>query len=278
MNSIKHPSSRFFWLFLGFLLIASGCRSTRNVMKAPLKSADEMFLLEKMASAETRFDFYNARTNVTIINENKSKTELRGQVRIKKDSIIWISLSPALGIEAARLMLTTDSIKFISRLDKQYFVGDYQFIEEQFGTTIDFDMVQALITGNDLESYEDANFRASVDRSEYQLSATKRLKTRKSIKQKNDTPHVLVHNIWLQPETFKIVKIDLKEFNDETKKLEAAYSEFTEINGQYVPGRIDFKLHGGKNKLDLQLVFSKVELDTEQQFPFKIPDNYSKMK
>lgn len=262
-----------------FILVAgslfSSCKSSRSVIKAPLKAQGEQFLLDKMALAETKYNFFNARVSISLVGENKSKTELKGQIRIKKDSIIWISLSPALGIEAARMVLTTDSIKFINRLDKTFFIGDYDFINQYFGTTIDYDMVQALITGNDLESYEDENFRASIDHMEYKLSATNRLKRRKFLRQK-DTPNVLVQSIWLDPESFKIVKINMKEYTDENKRLQAAYTDFGLVNEQMVPFSVNFELQGGK-KIDMKLLYNKLELNTEQSFPFKIPDNFVKI-
>ncbi len=264
-------------LFVAFLWVAAiACTTPRSIIKAPLKSQGESYLLEKMSAAETKFTSLNTRINITLVDEKKSKTNLNGQLRILKDSIIWISLSPALGIEAARLVLTQDSIKFINRLDKTYFVGDFNFVNQIFGTTLDFDMVQAIITGNDMENYDKENFRGSIDQLEYKLSATNRLKRKKILKQ-TDTPNVLVQNIWLDPSTFKITRINLKEFNNENIKLQATYSDFETINNQLIPQSIQFELHGGK-KLNLFFNYSKIEIDNRLSFPFKVPDSFNKMK
>jgi hypothetical protein len=264
-------------LFVAFLWVAAiACTTPRSIIKTPLKSQGESYLLEKMSAAETKFTSLNTRINFTLVDEKKSKTNLNGQLRILKDSIIWISLSPALGIEAARLVLTQDSIKFINRLDKTYFVGDFNFVNQIFGTTVDFDMVQAIITGNDMENYDKENFRGSIDQLEYKLSATNRLKRKKILKQ-TDTPNVLVQNIWLDPSTFKITRINLKEFNNENIKLQATYSDFETINNQLIPQSIQFELHGGK-KLNLFFNYSKIEIDNRLSFPFKVPDSFNKMK
>lgn len=264
-------------LFVAFLWVAAiACTTPRSIIKAPLKSQGESYLLEKMSAAETKFTSLNTRINITLVDEKKSKTNLNGQLRILKDSIIWISLSPALGIEAARLVLTQDSIKFINRLDKTYFVSDFNFVNQIFGTTVDFDMVQAIITGNDMENYDKENFRGSIDQLEYKLSATNRLKRKKILKQ-TDTPNVLVQNIWLDPSTFKITRINLKEFNNENIKLQATYSDFETINNQLIPQSIQFELHGGK-KLNLFFNYSKIEIDNRLSFPFKVPDSFNKMK
>ena len=264
-------------LFVVFLWIAAAaCTTPRSIIKAPLKSQGESYLLEKMSAAETKFTSLSSRISITLVDEKKSKTNLNGQLRILKDSIIWISLSPALGIEAARLVLTQDSIKFINRLDKTYFIGDFNFVNQIFGTTVDFDMVQAIITGNDMENYEDEKFRGSIDKLEYKLTATHRIKRKKILKQ-TDTPNVLVQNIWLDPSTFKITRINLKEFNDENIKLQASYTDFEAINNQLIPLSIQFEINGGK-KFDLFFNYSKIEMDNQLSFPFKVPDSFNKMK
>ncbi len=259
------------------LLSLAACRSPKRILKEPLRAADENFLLGKMATSEMKFETYSSKSAISLINEKNRKTELKAQIRIKKDSIIWISFSPLLGIEAARLVLTVDSIKFINRLDKTYFIGDYGFIRNTFGTIVDYDMVQALLTGNDLAYYENENFKASVDKLEYRLMATNRHKRRREARQK-ETPDVLVQSIWLDPESFKIVRLSLREFNDENKRLSAVYENFIEVNGQKAPSIIRFDLWNAGKKIKLKLQLSKTELDQEQQFPFKIPGGFSIMK
>ncbi|MDP3445632.1 MAG: DUF4292 domain-containing protein, partial [Ignavibacteria bacterium] len=198
------------------------------------------------------------------------------QLRIQKDSVIWVSMSPALGIEVARLMITQDSIKFINRIDKSYFDGDFTLANSYFTTTIDYDILQALITGNDLNFYEDEGFRGSIDGQEYQLITTNRNSRKKYFKQK-ETPNVLVQSIWLNPENFKITRVGLKEFGDENKRLQATYKDFVLINEQLVPAEVDLEIHGGR-KINVEIKFSRMEFDQELKFPFSIPNSYSKMK
>ncbi|HAR20844.1 MAG TPA: DUF4292 domain-containing protein, partial [Cytophagales bacterium] len=39
-------------------------------------------------------------------------------IRIRKDSVIWISVNPALGIEVVRALITKDSIFVIDKIHK----------------------------------------------------------------------------------------------------------------------------------------------------------------
>lgn len=260
------------------LLVAgfSSCKSKRSLIKAPLKAAAEQFLLDQMKQNEVDFQFFNARTTVSYSGDARNRIELKGQIRIQKDSMIWISLSPMLNIEAARFVITPDSIKFFNRIDKTYFVGDYAFIHSNFSSTINFDMLQSLLLGNDLSWYETEGFRASVDGGEYRLSATKRKQKKRQLKQQ-EGQGLLVHNIWLQPETFKIVKLNIREYGDDNKKLNAYFDSFTDVNGQMIPANLNFEISADK-KIKLRMQYSRIELDQNSGFPFRIPDNFTKLK
>lgn len=259
------------------VFMAPSCKSTRKVIKAPLKTEGEQYLLTKMGEAETKYKYFTAKCNIIITNTDKSKSEFGGQLRILKDSLIWLSLSPALGIEVVRMKITPDSIQFINRLDKTFFEGDYAFVYNKFATKLNFDILQALITGNDLTLYDNSNFHGSVDGKEYRLSTTNRLGKKKNMHHE-DALSILVQNIWLSPEHFKIVRIALKEVeSEESKRLQVAYKSFTEISGQYIPNEIQFALQG-ENKMEMKVQYSRIEIDQPQSFPFKIPENYTKLK
>ncbi len=259
-----------------FMLTFSACTSQRSVIKKPLKQEGEAFLISKMEASELNFDWFSARCNISLINDKKHKSDFRGQLRIKKDSVIWVSLSPALGIEVARLMITQDSIRFLNRIDKTFFEGDYALINSFFQTTVDFDMLQALLIGNDLVTYEDDAFRASVDGFRYKLSANHRMRKKKELL-RTDDPNILVQSIWLNPDNFKIVSVNMKEFGVESKKLEADYSHFEAVGSQLFPTDLRMELQAGK-KIEIKISFSNFKLDEPQSFPFNIPGKYDRMR
>jgi len=276
MNSRnKAYSHRMIIMVLLIVLGFSSCVTKRSIIKQPLKEFGEDFLIERMDGAESKFDFMTARCNISIIS-NKTKTDLKGQIRIQFDSIIWLSMTPALGIEIARLMITTDSIWFLNRIEKNYFNGDYDFVTRVLGTSIDFDMLQALLLGNDFSYYENKSFKSSVDGSEYKLSTTGRSKLRKFLKQQ-ETPNILVQNLWLNPKNFRISRINLKEFGEENKKLSVEYAKHTLVNGQLIPTLLNIDIQGNQ-RIQLSIELNSVETGHVQTFPFKIPDKYHRIE
>ena len=69
-------------------------------------------------------------------------------IRIKKDSVIWISIVPALGIEAARARITPDTIQVLNRLQREYIAGNFSMLQKRYNIAASFDMLQAMLLGN----------------------------------------------------------------------------------------------------------------------------------
>lgn len=265
-----------FGLVLGSLMASfQSCKSKRVLLKKPLKEQGEGYLLEKLSENQMDFEWFSARANISYIN-NKNKTDFRGQLRMQKDSVIWISFSPALGLEVARLKITPDSIKFMNRLDRVFFEGDYQLLNNFLQTTVDFDILQSLLIGNDFSFYENNSFRASIDAMEYRLSTTSRTRLKRSLIQ-GDVPNIFIQNIWLNPESFKITRMNLKELGEDNKRLEVDYGNFVPAGSKLFPSSISFDLQAN-HKIILSIDFSRIELEKEQSFPFRIPDKFSKIE
>ena len=145
--------SRFFFLiFLSPLFLFISCSPSRKVMKAPIKEAGADFLFNKLKEKELKFDWFSAKFSADYANKGK-KNSFGGQIRIRKDSLIWISLTPMLGIEAVRLMISQDSVKLINRINDTYFTGDYEYVNQFLNTNLDFDLLQDILLGNDLHFY-----------------------------------------------------------------------------------------------------------------------------
>jgi outer membrane lipoprotein-sorting protein len=268
------------FIFLSLLvfggLLFSSCKSTRSVMKKPIKEYGFDYLYNKMLENQVDFDYLSAKFNVVYYN-GKKKTDLRGQFRIRKDSLIWITLSPALGIEAARISMSDDSIKFINRLNKTYFKGEYSFIDSILNTTLDYYILEAMILGNELTQYDINKFKASIDGGLYRITIQERRKIKKYLKSGEVDSKVLVQNIWLDPETFKIKRVVLKELGDENKRLQIIYAQYHDVDGLLLPEVMQIKISAGTTIL-INLSFGKTVINQPLRFPFTIPKKYKKLE
>lgn len=259
-----------------FLLftIMMGCAGKRHVIKEPLKEAKSVYLLEELAKKELQFDWFSAKFSIDYIYDKKL-TEFKGQIRIHKDSVIWISFSPALGIEMARIKITNDSVFYMNRINKTYIKGDYRFISEFLKTNIDFDILQSIIIGNDFQFYEKSKFRASVINQEYKLTTTERYKLKKFVKQDETFAKAFYQDIWLSPETFKITRVTLKEIANDNK-LDAYYSDFRDYEGQLFPYDIEYEITANE-KITVKVKYSRIRINEPFTCPFTIPSKYERI-
>jgi hypothetical protein len=250
--------------------------SRRTVIKEPIKEYGADYLFDKLKENELKFTWFSAKYSLDLVIDKK-KTSFNGQLRMLKDSIIWVTMSPALGIEMARILVTNDSVKFINRINKTYFEGDYDAANRLLDSNIDFDVLQSILLGNDLTFYDDGKFRATYDSKEYHLVTAGRSKLKKYVKTQADEERIYIQNIYLDPESFKITKMKIKEIKKENNKLDAYYSDFQKIGEQLFPHQIVYEINAEKPVV-VELNYSRIEIDEEQDFPFKISSKYERFQ
>lgn len=271
--------SRF--LYLTFVILIAGsimsCTGSRKAIREPLKEQGSDFLIGKLKEQELKFIQFSAKFSATYEADQK-KTTVSGNLRIAHDSIIWISISPALGLEAIRLMLTPDSILYINRLNKTYLVQGFSFINQMLNKTLDYDMAQSFLLGNDFSLYESNTFKATVENQQYKLNTSNRRKIRRFVRHSDDDISIPLQSIWLDPVSFKISKVLLKEAERDNRKFQALYDQFENIDGKLIPANLDFNIETVDKKVRIQISFTKIQIDQETTYPFRIPESYTEIQ
>jgi hypothetical protein len=274
MNKMKREILLFKFLMVLIIVLNYSCINQRKTLKKPLKEQGADYLFEQLKKNELKYNLFSAKLSVTV-NENKNSNTFYGNIRLKRDTVIWLSVTPAVGIEMLRVLITPDSLKIINRLKQTYLAEKFDYINSVFDTDLDFDVFQAFIIGNDLSYYENNKFKASIDNKKYLLSTVGRRKIKKFVKQ-NENLKVMLQKIWINPESFKIEKISINEIN-ENRKIEAKYSLFNQLNDQKFAHHVEYEMVADK-KMYIMIDYSKVLIDNPFEIPFNIPDKYEKME
>ncbi|MCX6269764.1 MAG: DUF4292 domain-containing protein [Bacteroidetes bacterium] len=262
-------------LYTVSVLSFSSCSTARKVMKQPIREEGVDYIFNLLKKNELKFDWLSAKFNASFEVNNK-KSHISGQIRIKKDSLIWVSLTPILGLEAARILINLDSVFFMNRIDNTFLTSDFTYINAYLNSGFDFDLLQSLIVGNDLSYYENDKFKVNIDNLKYRLNTIGRRKLKKYVRNSTENRKVLLQNIWVNPDNGKIEQLNVKELNKENKKLEARYSDFVTIGNQVIPGRITMEIKAEKN-INIDIEFSKIKLNEPLNFPFTIPSKYTRI-
>lgn len=275
-------SKHLFFSFLTLLLLATSCnifrRDTKREIKDNVKQEQGVeTIFNRMKDNQFEFRTLSVKFQATVISDKDKSVSFSGNLRIIKDRTIWLTMSAVLGIEAFRVNISPDSVMMINRLNKTYFKGDYQLINDILKTPFDFDMIQAIITGNDFTYYENNIFKIGEDALTYKISTPGRKKLKNYVANQVDMDKVLVQDLWISPETYKIVRQQIKELTKQNSKLTVDYTDFKPLGDQLLAHDLNILVEA-EQKTTIHVVFEKVAWDEEVTVPFVIPESYQPME
>ncbi|MEP7170148.1 MAG: DUF4292 domain-containing protein, partial [Bacteroidota bacterium] len=195
--------------FFFTILFLSSCNLFRKTEKPIVikhnrkledRTADE--LLKAINDSSFSAEWINGKASVESDIEGKTNS-FDISLRIKKDSIIWISISPLLGIEVARVLITKDSIKFMDRFHKKFQVSNYDFLNDLLKMNLDFEIVQGILTGN-IFAYKKSKFNSVyIEENQYYiLSTLGKHKLKRSLEEKDPNKPV-IQDMWISDTMFR---------------------------------------------------------------------------
>lgn len=300
----------FIILHSTFLIFFSGCFVKKELAKKkiiPDKSPEVVF--HELKKNELQFDWLGLKADAQATIDNKSNS-FKIAIRIRRDSLIWLSASSLLGVEALRVHITPDSIKFIDKINSLYYTGSMDSLSEKFDIDADFEMLQSLLIGNSIDLKDTADLKISVQKGDYLLSSLKKRKLKKILRKNeklerkseklekknisNDTEKksermerkseklekeeekydMILQSIWIEPEIFKITKTAIYDLKT-NHSLIAEYGNFSSEENQKIPQLANFYSESKKNT-KLKLEYSKITINIPQSVPFNIPENYER--
>lgn len=125
---------------LMLVILSWGCAQKVS----PVTGKEEM---ESFAPRITEYGYLEAKAKL-VLEENSGKIT-RGtlQLRAKKDSLIWFSVSPGLGVEAVRGLLSQEKIQILNRMGNEDINLSYGEFERRYGIKLSLDLVQNILWG-----------------------------------------------------------------------------------------------------------------------------------
>lgn len=94
------------------------------------------------------FEWMTSNISIKAEGNGQSFDDLSGQIRMRNDSLIWISIDAAFGVEVLRAKVSNDSIWVINRLEKTYLVEPLDTLSTQLGMPLSLPLLQTLLFDN----------------------------------------------------------------------------------------------------------------------------------
>ncbi|MCR6721937.1 MAG: DUF4292 domain-containing protein [Chitinophagaceae bacterium] len=268
---------RLLSIWLVALLLLSSCRSTRKIQTAisrkdsthiavidtSIEKADSSIVigetLAKLRASNIDFTTFSAKINVDYQGANGKKYDVNANLRMYKDSVIWISITAIFGIEGLRAIITPDSVRILNKQDKVYTARSVSYLQEVTALPLDMRSLQDILIGNPV--FLDSNI---VSYTRYENGNVSLLSIGEWFK------NLLTLNASSRIDNSKLDDVD----RNRSRTCNLSYTGYEEKkNGQVFSTRRRITV-AEKSKLDIKLDFKSYEFNETLSFPFSVPKNY----
>ncbi len=252
-----------------------------------IKTTNSKKLYKKVKAEYLEYKNLSIKSKIKI-NFKDKHYKLKASIKITKDSIIWINLVHSTGVSILRLELTKDSIKFINKLDKTYFLGDYNKIKDLTHIKFDYKSLQSILT-NELFSLNNKNktkehkidkifynFYSLKDSNKFVMQNLKPKEIKKYINKQKGKINLL-ERFFIAKETYKIDSVNIEELNTKNK-INIVYSDFNAINNKKMPSSINVKIYNDSLVMSAKIKPYKIKISKSNKYSFKISDKYKQIK
>lgn len=250
MNKVKNII-----LLLLAVLIFSSCNKKLSAIFSPST---------KLEVFEPQFEYLSAKAKVKLDLGGKG-IGTNAHFRMKKDSVIWASVTPAFGIEVARILINQEKIQVLDRINKKSHEYSFQELSNQIGVRLNYRLVQSIMLGNLVIPYE--NQKVIKDSIYYHYEALE--------------GKFKVQN-YVGILSSKLEKLIVSQ-NEPKNKIEVDYNDFRDVDsGKTFPHAI-FALISYDDKSRpvnfAKINYQKIQIEKKSlRFPFSIPNRYEKRK
>ncbi len=270
----------YVYLLAVVLITSAGCRSAKKIQTAITKTKTDttQMILVNNAHADSvavihdlmgklnsnriaNFNTFSAKVKVNYRDKEGEQPELTVFIRMKKDSVIWISVNATIfSYEALRVLITPDSVIVLNKKDKIVQYRSVNYLKDLVDLPFDFYTLQDLLLGNPV--YLDSNVVSykKNDQSITLMSAGPLFKHLLSI---TNNDFLLQHS-----------KLDDADpLRNRTADL--TYTGYENANGVKFATERRVSV-SEKGKLDVDMNFKQYSFNETLSYPFSVPKNFKR--
>ena len=253
--------------------IISSCSSSKKITGGKIKEMSANRLMREINANSFDFESLQAKVGIKVETEDNA-FNLKGQLKMKKDSILWASITLPLGIEVARIKVTADSIFFINKSNKSYLAEQTESFNYLQNINADINTIQSVFTGNIFLINKKSDNNVFIKDNKYNLLSEENITFINNRYKKNFT---INKNIIIDPTLFRITKYEIINNEDYNYGLTIDYSNFIEIKGKYLPSIIKINI-STEEKMYITITYSNISTNNNTQYNFSIPKKYERIK
>lgn len=253
---------------LPILLVILAC-SRKNIPQSPSASTNLPSIKNSISDLRiknTNFQNFTSRSNFNY-KDNDENITATANLRMRKDSIIWINITPGLGIEAMRAIITPDSIVVVDKIKKRYVVYDFATLSRRYNFNLTYNLIQNLLLGNQVTDISDSSL---VVKEGVNYVITQQIMNSLVESYINESSGKMEKVVFSEPGTSNQFAVSYKNiFENEAEKI--------------IPNTISMVLDYTyeKEKYNVSILIDHLKTDfseKELKFPFNIPAKYERVE
>ena len=213
--------------------------------------------MEEFQPVEAQYGYLSAKAKIVIEEESGKITRGTLSLRAQKDSVLWFTMSPGMGMEAIRGLFTRERIQIRDRVGNENINLTYAEFEQFYGLKLSLELFQNVLWANipfDFD-YQDRLLRVGK---KFELT-----QVRDNVRyfSKIETSHGKVSEL-------------VSNSLDDRGSVLASFPKFQEAEQQPFPAEVLFKLayqlpEGGQNTI-IHLEWTSIDPNSESlSFPFR---------
>jgi hypothetical protein len=94
------------------------------------------------------FEWLTANMSIQAEDNGVLFDDLSGQLRMRQDSLVWLSVTATMGVEVMRAKVSSDSVWIVNRLEKTYLAEPLDTVSAQLGMPFSLPWIQTLLLDN----------------------------------------------------------------------------------------------------------------------------------
>lgn len=275
--------SRHVWWVWGLgILLLGACRAKKAVVVAPPQapvieekkdpSKEQIRALDQQLSlVYPSFDQLSMKLHGNY-QDTHQKLPINASMRLKKDSLIWISVTPLLGIEAFRILIRPDSAFVLNRIQSQYACYSHAELVQKLGYPVSISMLQNILLGRP------AMPLAKLQNARLQQESTLRHQIDADISTQMHNKSY-IYSLWcdtnprVTQQRLQLSGTDQQALVIFENVLDVLSKNNTSLQ---IPKNIRCSVQG-KDRISMECEYSKVE-SKPCEFPFSVPAKYERVK
>jgi len=250
------------YIFIGIIGIFANFLHAQDLVKVNS-------LIDSVKRHQLKYNNLSIKADVnTKISDEDMKLDVN--IKIARDSMIWISVSPGLNIEAVRILLTPDSIKYMNKLENTYFVGIYKDLKDLFNIQSDYTTLQALLSRSFF-------FTANCSFEEFLVNSLN-CDSANSMQWEFEK----MRDKYLQKFSFDqktyLIRNSLVKDVLYSRSIEVQYTAKKGNEDEVFPDFMKIVTTNGNKGNEILVEIKKYNVDKKQSYSFRIPEKYSKIE